>query len=62
MGIEGAVTCLNSGANDLGGTLMSESISRAAGAENGQELTPEDMETLIRKIGRKSKKRNTLYK
>ena len=40
MGIEGAKMCLNAGANDLGGTLMNESISRAAGATHGQELGP----------------------
>jgi FO synthase len=47
MGLEGVVSCLDSGANDLGGTLMNESISRAAGTKNGQELSPENMRKLI---------------
>jgi FO synthase len=47
LGREGVRLCLNAGANDLGGTLMNESISRAAGTEHGQELPPEDMEALI---------------
>ena len=42
----------NAGANDLGGTLMNESISRAAGTQHGQEFPPEAMEELIRSIGR----------
>ena len=61
MGEEGAKACLNAGANDLGGTLMNESISRAAGAEFGQELPPERMEALIRSIGRKPQQRTTTY-
>ena len=48
MGPEGAALCLNAGANDLGGTLMNESISRAAGTQHGQEFPPEAMEALIR--------------
>ena len=47
MGPEGAALCLNAGANDLGGTLMNESISRAAGTQHGQEFPPEAMEALI---------------
>jgi FO synthase len=61
MGAEGAKICLQSGANDLGGTLMNESISRAAGASHGQELPPEDMERLIRAIGRTPRQRTTTY-
>jgi FO synthase len=61
MGIPGAQACLGSGANDLGGTLMNESISRAAGAEHGQELGPEAMEAAIRAIGRTPRQRTTLY-
>jgi FO synthase len=61
MGPEGAAACLNAGANDLGGTLMNESISRAAGAEHGQEFPPEAMEDLIRSIGRAPEQRTTLY-
>ena len=52
MGPDGAALCLNAGANDLGGTLMNESISRAAGTQHGQEFPPEAMEALIRSIGR----------
>ena len=43
-GPQGLVEALNAGVNDLGGTLMNESISRAAGAEFGQELSPEEIE------------------
>jgi len=53
--------CLTSGANDLGGTLMNESISRAAGAEHGQEMPPESMERLIVLSGRVPEQRTTLY-
>jgi FO synthase len=61
LGIEGAQACLRAGANDLGGTLMNESISRAAGAAHGQEMPPERMEAAIRAIGRTSRQRTTLY-
>jgi FO synthase len=61
LGVEGAQACLRSGANDLGGTLMNESISRAAGASHGQEMPPERMEAAIRAIGRKPRQRTTLY-
>ncbi len=61
MGIEGAKYCLNAGANDLGGTLMNESITRAAGAEHGEELPPDRMEALIAELGRTSRIRTTLY-
>jgi FO synthase len=61
MGAEGAAICLRSGANDLGGTLMNESISRAAGASHGQELPPEEMERLITSIGRQPRQRTTTY-
>jgi FO synthase len=62
MGPEGAALCLNAGANDLGGTLMNESISRAAGTQHGQEFPPEAMEALIRSIGRVPVQRDTLYR
>jgi FO synthase len=61
MGVEGAQACLDAGANDLGGTLMNESISRAAGASHGQEMPPEGMEQAIRAIGRTPRQRTTLY-
>jgi FO synthase len=61
LGRDGAQAALLSGANDLGGTLMNESISRAAGASHGQELPPEAMEATIRAIGRTPRQRTTLY-
>jgi FO synthase len=61
LGIEGAQAALGAGANDLGGTLMNESISRAAGASHGQEMPPERMEAAIRAIGRTPRQRTTLY-
>ena len=61
MGPAGAAACLAAGANDLGGTLMNESITRAAGAVHGQEMSPAAMETLIRSIGREPWQRTTLY-
>jgi FO synthase len=61
MGPEGAAMCLNAGANDLGGTLMNESISRAAGTQHGQEFPPEAMEGLISSIGRMPRQRSTAY-
>jgi len=61
MGEGGAAACLAAGANDLGGTLMNESITRAAGAVHGQEMPPESMEALIRSLGRepRSARRST---
>ncbi|HWB51906.1 MAG TPA: 5-amino-6-(D-ribitylamino)uracil--L-tyrosine 4-hydroxyphenyl transferase CofH [Stellaceae bacterium] len=61
LGAAGAAACLNAGCNDLGGTLMNESISRAAGASFGQEMPPEAMEALIRSVGRVPRQRTTLY-
>ena len=61
MGIPGAAACLNAGANDMGGTLMNESISRAAGASHGQECPPEVMEETIRSVGRIPRQRTTTY-
>ena len=61
MGPTGVGACLRSGANDLGGTLMDESITRAAGARHGQEMTPAEMEAIIRSLGRTPCQRNTLY-
>ena len=56
-----AIPGLFATANDLGGTLMNESISRAAGASHGQELPPEAMEAAIRALGRTPRQRTTLY-
>ncbi len=61
MGAEGAAFCLGAGANDMGGTLMNESITRAAGAVHGQEMAPDAMEALIRGLGRTPRQRTTLY-
>lgn len=61
MGEGGVIACLNAGANDLGGTLMNESITRAAGASHGQEASPADMEQRIRAAGRQPAQRTTLY-
>ena len=61
MGPRGAQACLAAGANDLGGTLMNESITRAAGAAFGQELPPRRMQQLIEGIGRVPDQRTTLY-
>jgi FO synthase len=61
LGREGVAAALRAGVNDLGGTLMNESISRAAGSEHGQELPPEAMEALIRANGRTPRQRTTLY-
>ncbi|HST25376.1 MAG TPA: 5-amino-6-(D-ribitylamino)uracil--L-tyrosine 4-hydroxyphenyl transferase CofH [Gaiellaceae bacterium] len=60
-GPEGVKAALNAGVNDVGGTLMNESISRAAGAEFGQEMPPERMEAMIRAAGRVPRQRTTLY-
>jgi FO synthase len=61
LGPQVAAACLDAGANDLGGTLMNESISRAAGTEHGQELPPERMDALIASLGRTPRQRTTLY-
>lgn len=61
LGPEGVAAALSAGVNDLGGTLMNESISRSAGSEHGQELPPEAMEALIRANGRVPRQRTTLY-
>ena len=61
LGPAGLAACLAAGANDAGGTLMNESITRAAGGEMGQELAPAEMERLIRAAGRVPRQRTTLY-
>ncbi len=61
IGPDGVRQALAAGVNDLGGTLMNESISRAAGSEWGQELPPEQMEALIRSAGRVPRQRTTTY-
>ena len=61
LGPEGTRRALAAGVNDLGGTLMNESISRSAGAAFGQEMPPERMVELIRSAGRVPRQRTTLY-
>jgi FO synthase len=61
MGPEGAALCLDAGANDLGGVLMNESITRAAGAAHGQEVRADEMERIITAHGRMPHQRTTLY-
>ncbi len=61
MGAEGAALCLEAGANDLGGTLMNESITRAAGGVHGQLLDAARLQALARSIGRPARQRTTLY-
>ena len=61
LGPDGITAALRAGVNDLGGTLMNESISRSAGARHGQEMSPERMEELIRASGRTPLQRTTLY-
>ena len=54
-------TCLQAGVNDLGGTLMNETITRAAGASHGEETAPREMERIILSIGRRPRQRTTNY-
>ena len=61
MGPKLAQLALQSGANDFGGTLMEESISRESGSEFGENLPAEEMRRLIREIGRTPVERNTVY-
>jgi FO synthase len=61
MGAAGARQALRAGANDLGGTLMDENISRAAGARHGQRMGVEDLEAIVEPLGRPLVQRSTLY-
>jgi FO synthase len=61
LGLDGAAACLAAGVNDLGGVLMNESISRAAGAAHGQETTVADLERAAASAGRPLRQRTTLY-
>ena len=61
MGPEGVLACLQAGANDVGGTLMEESITRSAGASHGTEKTSETLREMIESIGRRPQQRNTEY-
>ncbi len=62
LGKKVAQSALNCGANDLGGTLMEENISKSAGAQNGEYMAPQEFESLIREINRMPQQRDTLYK
>jgi len=62
MGTKLAQMGLMAGANDFGGTLMEESISRESGADHGENLPPEQMRRLIREIGRVPVERSTTYR
>jgi FO synthase len=62
LGVEGVKLCLGAGANDLGGTLMNESISRAAGTQHGQEMPPAAMTEIAASLGRVAEQRDTLYR
>ncbi|HYZ99957.1 MAG TPA: bifunctional FO biosynthesis protein CofGH [Acidimicrobiales bacterium] len=61
LGREAGTQLLRAGCNDLGGTLMDENISRAAGATHGQEMAPEDFAALVEPLGRTLEERTTLY-
>ena len=61
MGHAGVKACLDAGVNDLGGTLMNESITRAAGASHGQETSPAQMLAMIEASGRLPRQRSTAY-
>ncbi len=62
LGRDGALLALAAGANDLGGSLMNESITRAAGATHGQEWPPAQIEAVIAGINRTPRMRTTLYR
>lgn len=62
LGFEQSLACLEAGANDFGGTLMEESISKAAGANFGEYVSPGEFRALIRSIGRVPAERSTTYK
>ena len=61
LGFPGALACLQAGANDFSGTLMEESISKAAGADYGESVTPGELRAMIRSIGRTPVERTTTY-
>ncbi|HMT44310.1 MAG TPA: 5-amino-6-(D-ribitylamino)uracil--L-tyrosine 4-hydroxyphenyl transferase CofH [Chakrabartia sp.] len=61
LGAEGAAACLSAGCNDLGGVLMNESISRAAGAAHGQEMSVNGLERIAALANRPLERRTTLY-
>ena len=60
-GVRGARQALQAGCNDLGGTLMDENISRAAGASHGQELDESELQAIVEPLGRPLEQRTTFY-
>jgi FO synthase len=62
MGLDAATESLSWGVNDLGGTLMEESISRMAGSQHGDRLDPEDLVGAAHAAGRNAVQRDTLYR
>ncbi|MFN5604079.1 MAG: 7,8-didemethyl-8-hydroxy-5-deazariboflavin synthase, partial [Actinomycetes bacterium] len=62
IGVDGARQLLRAGCNDIGGTLMDENISRAAGASHGQKMTEDSFNALVSPLGRTLAQRNTGYK
>jgi FO synthase len=61
LGRTAGMQLLQAGCNDLGGTLMDENISRAAGASHGQEMTVDDFRKMVEPLGRTLRQRSTLY-
>jgi len=61
IGVNGTRQLLQAGCNDVGGTLMNENISRAAGASHGQGMTPESFAAMVEPLGRPLRQRTTLY-
>jgi FO synthase len=61
LGVDGSRELLNGGVNDLGGTLMEETISRMAGSEHGSRKSVEELEGMVRDAGRTPRQRTTLY-
>jgi FO synthase len=61
LGLDGGRRLLDAGCNDLGGTLMGEIITRSAGAEHGQEVTPQQFREVIEAAGRRPALRSTTY-
>lgn len=61
LGLDGLSACLQAGVNDVGGSLMNETITRSAGAVHGQEILPERLESTIREAGRVPAQRTTIY-
>ena len=61
LGVAGAQQLLRAGVNDLGGTLMNENISRAAGASHGQSLDEDEFRAVVEPLGRRLEQRTTLY-